>query len=95
MKLRQSGVRVSSTAETCRNTLSQKEAVPAGTALQPLNNNSITKPSVEETVNMITNRLKERRRELGLPDSIKVVTRMPLLIYSKYKKKRIKAEFTL
>ncbi|XP_078788077.1 protein FAM13A isoform X4 [Oryzias latipes] len=71
MKLRQSGVRVSSTAETCRNTLSQKEAVPAGTALQPLNNNSITKPSVEETVNMITNRLKERRRELGLPDSIK------------------------
>lgn len=95
MKLRQSGVRVSSTAETCRNTLSQKEAVPAGTELQPLNNNSITKPSVEETVNMITNRLKERRRELGLPDSIKVVTRMPLLIYSKYKKKWIKAEFTL
>ncbi|XP_036071565.1 protein FAM13A isoform X2 [Oryzias melastigma] len=71
MKLRQSGGGFSSTAETCRNALSQKEAAPAGTELQPLNNNSITKPSVEETVNAITNRLKERRRELGLPDSIK------------------------
>lgn len=41
-----------------------------GTELQQLNNN--TKPMVEETVNIITNRLKERQRELGLPEGIKV-----------------------
>ena len=45
-----------------------------GTELQQLNNNSNTKPNVEETVNIITNRLKERQRELGLPDNIKVDT---------------------
>lgn len=60
-------------AETCRMNVDQREAVPTGTGLQQLNNNSNAKPSVEETVNMIINRLKERRRELGLPDSIKVV----------------------
>lgn len=83
MKLRQSGGGFSSTAETCRNASSQKEAAPAGTELQPLNNNSITKPSVEETVNAITNRLKERRRELGLPDSIKVVTQSSFGLFQK------------
>ncbi|XP_070772155.1 protein FAM13A-like [Enoplosus armatus] len=58
-------------AETCRTNVDQKEAALTGTELQHLNNNSNTKPNVEETVNIITNRLKERRRELGLPDSIK------------------------
>ncbi|XP_073337554.1 protein FAM13A-like [Pagrus major] len=53
--------------------IDQKEAALTGMELQQLNNNSNsnTKPNVEETVNTITNRLKERRRELGLPDSIK------------------------
>ncbi|XP_040906484.1 protein FAM13B-like isoform X2 [Toxotes jaculatrix] len=58
-------------AETCRNNVDKREGTLTGTELQQLNNNSNTKPNVEETVNIITNRLKERRRELGLPESIK------------------------
>ncbi|TMS04651.1 Protein FAM13C [Larimichthys crocea] len=58
-------------AETCRTNTDQREAALTGTELQQLNNNSNSKPNVEETVNVITNRLKERRRELGLPDNIK------------------------
>lgn len=57
-------------AETCRTNIDQREAALTGTELQQLNNNS--KPHVEETVNIVANRLKERRRELGLPESIKV-----------------------
>ncbi|XP_025753340.1 protein FAM13B isoform X3 [Oreochromis niloticus] len=68
LKLRQSE---EPKAETCRGNTDQQEAVLTGTELQQLNNNSNTKPNVEETVNIITNRLKERRQELGLPDSIK------------------------
>ncbi|XP_045926895.1 protein FAM13B-like isoform X1 [Micropterus dolomieu] len=78
LKLRQSeeaGLRgqgdFSSSAETCRTNIDQREAALTGTELQQLNNNSNNKPNVEETVNIITNRLKERQRELGLPDSIK------------------------
>ncbi|XP_028279021.1 protein FAM13A-like isoform X2 [Parambassis ranga] len=73
MMLRQSEglVGLYSAHEPCRTNIEQREAVPIGTELQQLNNNSNTKPTVEETVNIITNRLKERRRELGLPDSIK------------------------
>lgn len=56
----------------CRTNTEQREAALTGTELQRLNNNGNTKPKVEETFNVITNRLKERRRELGLPDSIKV-----------------------
>ncbi|XP_041866272.1 protein FAM13A-like [Melanotaenia boesemani] len=56
-------------AETCRSNVEHREGAPTGNELQQLNNNS--KPNVEETSNMITNRLKERRQELGLPDSIK------------------------
>ncbi|XP_074502338.1 protein FAM13A-like isoform X1 [Sebastes fasciatus] len=56
--------------ETCRTNINQREAALTGTELQQ-RNNSNTKPNVEETVNMITNRLKERRRELGLPDNVK------------------------
>ncbi|XP_036980349.1 protein FAM13B-like [Acanthopagrus latus] len=51
--------------------MDQKEAALTGTELQQLNNNSNTKPNVEETVNTIANRLKERRREMGLPESVK------------------------
>ncbi|KAM7385424.1 hypothetical protein PAMP_001509 [Pampus punctatissimus] len=58
-------------AETCRTNMDQRGVVLTGTELQQLNNNTKTKPNVEETVNIITNRLKERRRELGLPGSIK------------------------
>lgn len=61
-------------SETCRVNLDQREVGPTGTELHQLNNNTNTKPNIEETVNTITNRLKERRRELGLPDSIKVGT---------------------
>ncbi|XP_030603827.1 protein FAM13C-like isoform X2 [Archocentrus centrarchus] len=65
-------------AETCRMNTDQREAVMTGTELQQLNNNGNTKPNVEETVNIITNRLKERRRELGLPDSIKEMSQFQL-----------------
>uniref|UniRef100_A0A3Q3G945 Protein FAM13B-like n=1 Tax=Labrus bergylta TaxID=56723 RepID=A0A3Q3G945_9LABR len=56
-------------AEMGRTNIDHKEAALTGTEL--LNNNTNTKPNVEETVNTITNRMKERRQELGLPDSIK------------------------
>lgn len=50
----------------------QRGSALAGLELQQLNNNAnANKPNVEETVNVITNRLKERRQELGLPDSLK------------------------
>lgn len=63
--------------ETRRGYIGQKVAALTGTELQQLNNSN-TKPNVEETVNIITNRLKERRREMGLPDNIKVgVVEMP------------------
>ncbi|XP_034537574.1 protein FAM13B-like isoform X2 [Notolabrus celidotus] len=58
-------------AETLRTSTDHREAALTGTELHQLINNTNTKPSVEETVNIITNRLKERRQELGLPDSIK------------------------
>ncbi|XP_023273872.1 protein FAM13A-like isoform X3 [Seriola lalandi dorsalis] len=61
-------------AETRRANIDQREAALTGKELQQINNNSNTKPNVEETVNIITNRLKERRRELGLPDDIKEMT---------------------
>ncbi|KAK9541393.1 hypothetical protein VZT92_001438 [Zoarces viviparus] len=53
-------------AETCRD---QREAALTDTELQQLNSSS-TKPHAEETVNTISNRLKERQRELSLPDSV-------------------------
>uniref|UniRef100_A0A3B5R0C5 Family with sequence similarity 13 member C n=1 Tax=Xiphophorus maculatus TaxID=8083 RepID=A0A3B5R0C5_XIPMA len=62
----------SPSGETCRTNAEQREAGPTGTELQPINNNSNATQNVEETVNLITNRLRERRSELGLPDSIKV-----------------------
>ncbi|KAI9535555.1 hypothetical protein NQZ68_003109 [Dissostichus eleginoides] len=77
LKLRQSegGVKgqgdFNPSSETRRTNSDQREAAPTGTELQQLNNNSNIKANVEETVNTISNRLKERRRELGLPDSVK------------------------
>lgn len=47
-----------------------REASLTETQLQHVNNNS--NPSTEDTVNLINNRLKERRRELGLPEAVKV-----------------------
>ncbi|XP_062257591.1 protein FAM13B-like isoform X1 [Platichthys flesus] len=77
LKLRQTeeaGLRGRGRFKTRRTNTDQGEAAPTGTELQQLNNNGNTKPNVEETVNMITNRLKERRRELRLPDHIKEMT---------------------
>ncbi|KAM9727761.1 protein FAM13A-like [Menidia menidia] len=65
-------------AETCRTNIDQREAAPTGTELQQLNNNSNTRADVQETVNMIANRLKERRRELGLPNSIKEMSHVQM-----------------
>ncbi|XP_026165081.1 protein FAM13A-like isoform X2 [Mastacembelus armatus] len=64
--------------EICRTYKDQNKAAIRGTELQHLNNNSNTKPNVEETVNIIRNRLKERRRELGLPDNIKEMSQFHL-----------------
>ncbi|XP_054654812.1 protein FAM13C isoform X2 [Dunckerocampus dactyliophorus] len=50
----------------------QGEAALSGPELEHSNNNSnANKPSVEDTLRVITSTLKDRRRELGLPDSIK------------------------
>ncbi|XP_042288901.1 protein FAM13A-like [Thunnus maccoyii] len=67
-------------AETCRTNIDQRGVVLAGTELQQLNNNTNTKPNVEETVNIITNRLKERRRELGIPDTIKEMSHFQMTL---------------
>ncbi|XP_029377468.1 protein FAM13A-like isoform X2 [Echeneis naucrates] len=81
LKLRQSedvGLRAqgcfNTPAETNTTNTDQKEAALTGAELQHLNNNSNTSPNVEETVNVIANRLKERRQELGLPDNIQEMT---------------------
>ncbi|XP_068184330.1 protein FAM13A-like isoform X2 [Antennarius striatus] len=57
----------------------QRGAALAENELQQLNNSN-TKPDFEETVNIITNRLKERRRELGLPDSIKEMSHFQMTL---------------
>ncbi|XP_058507906.1 protein FAM13A-like isoform X2 [Solea solea] len=87
LKLRQSeetGVRghggFKPSTKTRRTNVDQREAPLTGSELQQLNNNSNTKPDVEETVNIITNRLKERRRELGLPESIKEMTHFQMML---------------
>ncbi|XP_077351442.1 protein FAM13C isoform X3 [Festucalex cinctus] len=49
----------------------QSEAALSELELQQVNNNSNTKPSVDETLHVITRTLTETRRELSLPDSIK------------------------
>ncbi|XP_075931807.1 protein FAM13A-like [Anarhichas minor] len=74
LKLKQSeeGLRgqgdLNPSAETCSTSRDQREAALTDTELPQLNSN--TKPHAEETVNTISNRLKERRRELSLPDSV-------------------------
>ncbi|XP_075993319.1 protein FAM13A-like [Genypterus blacodes] len=57
--------------EPCRTGTDQRGAARTGTELQKLNNNSSAEPSLEETVHVVTNRVKERRQELSLPDNIK------------------------
>lgn len=57
------------------NNSEQRDATPAGSQQQQqqqLNKNGNSKPKVEDTVNMITNRLRERRGELGLPEGLEV-----------------------
>lgn len=55
------------------NNSDQRDATPAGSEQQQqLNKNGNSKPKVEDTVNMITNRLRERRGELGLPEGLEV-----------------------
>ncbi|XP_054885486.1 protein FAM13B-like isoform X2 [Poeciliopsis prolifica] len=68
----------SPSGETCRTSAEQREAGPTGTELQPINNNSNATQNLEETVNLITNRLRERRTELGLPDNIKDMSNFQL-----------------
>lgn len=62
---------------TVLNNSDQRDATLAGSEPPPqqqqqLNKNGNSKPKVEDTVNMITNRLRERRGELGLPESLEV-----------------------
>lgn len=56
---------------TRRTATDQREASLTEAQLQHVNNNS-SSPSTEDTINLINNRLKERRRELGLPEAVKV-----------------------
>ncbi|XP_063731213.1 protein FAM13A-like [Eleginops maclovinus] len=71
---------INPSSETRRTNADQREAAPTGTELQQLNNNSNIKANVEETVNTISNRLKERRRELGLPDSVKEMSHFQMTL---------------
>ena len=50
----------------------QQGAPPAGTELRQLDHGSNSKPTVEETAQALGSRLRDRRRELGLPLSLKV-----------------------
>lgn len=56
-----------------RTSTEQRETAPPEPEpeLQHVNEGN-AKPSMEDTVNLINSRLKERRRELGLPEAIKV-----------------------
>lgn len=76
MKLSQSADSQHQLAVVSRSKSDQSETAPAGSEQQQqqLNNNSSFKPKVEDTVNLITNMLKERRRELDLPDGLEVGT---------------------
>lgn len=79
MKLSQSVDSQHQLAVVSRSKSDQSETAPAGNEQQQqqqeqLNNNSSFKPKVEDTVNLITNMLKERRRELDLPDGLEVGT---------------------
>lgn len=60
---------------TRRTATDPREASLTETQLQHVNNNS--RPSPEDTVSLIRNRLKERRRELGLPEAVKVGVHAP------------------
>ncbi|XP_068597108.1 protein FAM13C-like [Brachionichthys hirsutus] len=66
-------------AETYRTKVDQRGAALAETELQQLNNSN-TKPEFEETVSIISNRLKEKRQELGLPDSIKEMSHFQMTL---------------
>lgn len=78
MKLSQSVDSQHQLAVVSRSKSDQSETAPAGSEQQQqqqqLNNNSSFKPKIEDTVNLITNMLKERRRELDLPDGLEVGT---------------------
>ncbi|XP_055018418.1 protein FAM13A-like [Boleophthalmus pectinirostris] len=66
--------------QSCKASHDHRGSALAGLELQLLNNNGNTKPNVEETVNSITNRLKERRRELELPDSLKEMSHFQIAL---------------
>jgi len=61
-----------SSSEARRAGRDQQGAPLAGTELQRLDNGGNSKPDVEGTVRTLSQRLGERRRELGLPDNLKV-----------------------
>lgn len=74
LKLTEWGLRPSGVKH--RTSTEQRETPPTEPEVQHVNNGNAN-PSMEETVNLINNRLKESRRELGLPEAIKVGTREP------------------
>ncbi|XP_028324371.1 protein FAM13A-like isoform X2 [Gouania willdenowi] len=79
MKLKQSELDlkwIGSAGESGRTHTEQWDAA-SGTELQQLNDSN-SKQRVEDTLKMITNRLRERREELGLPDSIKEMSHFQL-----------------
>uniref|UniRef100_A0A8C4ZVW6 FAM13A-like domain-containing protein n=1 Tax=Gadus morhua TaxID=8049 RepID=A0A8C4ZVW6_GADMO len=61
----------SSPSEGRRTVRHQQGAPLAGTELQQLDNGSNSQLDVEETVQTLSTRLRDRRRELGLPDDLK------------------------
>ncbi|XP_056148279.1 protein FAM13A-like [Lampris incognitus] len=70
-----------STDEQYRSKKDQQGALLTRTELQQLNNSSSnTRPSLEETVQTLTARLKDRHQELGLPDSIKEMSQSQMAL---------------
>ncbi|TNM99589.1 hypothetical protein fugu_012622 [Takifugu bimaculatus] len=71
LKLTQSTERgLSLSGEKHRTSTKQREASLTETEVQHVNNGN-TKPSMEETINLMNNRLKQRRREFALPEAVK------------------------
>lgn len=69
-QLTEQGLRSSSGKH--RTSTEQREASLTETEVQRMNNNGNTKLSMEETINLMNSQLKQRRRELGLPEAVKV-----------------------
>ncbi|KAJ0004671.1 hypothetical protein NQD34_010885 [Periophthalmus magnuspinnatus] len=66
--------------QSCKAHHDHRGSALAGLELQLINNKGNTKPNVEETAIIISNRLKERRRDLELPESLKEMSHFQIAL---------------